>query len=101
MDRKIKVAGTRSADDVLVAIIGRLKKDLPPNMFNDYQLMQFAEQHVHKMVKFSGSHYTPTPTIDRWTRFAETVPEGPTCNVIFPLSAATSDVRRDLRHIRA
>ena len=56
MDRKIKVAGTRSADDVLVAIIGRLRKDLPPNMFNDYQLMQFAEQHVHKMVKFSGSH---------------------------------------------
>jgi len=32
MDRKIKVAGTRSADDVLVAIIGRLRKDLPPNI---------------------------------------------------------------------
>ena len=31
-DRKIKVAGTRSADDVLVAIIGRLRKDLPPNI---------------------------------------------------------------------
>ena len=101
MDRKIKVAGTRSADDVLVAIIGRLRKDLPPNMFNDYQLMQFAEQHVHKMVKFSGSHTRRRLQSIGGQGLLRPVPEDPTCNVIFPLSAATSDVRRDLRHLRA
>src|SRR6266568_578826 len=35
-DREIKAAGTKSPGDILVAIVGRLKKDLPPDIFDDY-----------------------------------------------------------------